>query len=64
MTAPWISAHSTALFVVGAIVLLAWLVSWGLQAFLSARLRRLAESGAKVLHIEVLRLFIPLLRWA
>ncbi|MFM8808746.1 MAG: mechanosensitive ion channel family protein [Chthoniobacterales bacterium] len=64
MTAPWISAHSTALFVVAAIVLLAWLVSWGLQAVLSARLRRLAESGAKVLHIEVLRLFIPLLRWA
>ncbi|MFM8684399.1 MAG: mechanosensitive ion channel family protein [Chthoniobacterales bacterium] len=64
MTAPWISAHSTALFVVAAIVLLAWLVSWGLQAFLSARLRRLAESGAKVLHIEVLRLIVPLIRWA
>ncbi|MFM8719656.1 MAG: mechanosensitive ion channel family protein [Chthoniobacterales bacterium] len=64
MTAPWISAHSTALFVVAAIVLLAWFVSWGLQAFLSARLRRLAESGAKVLHIEVLRLFVPLVRWA
>ena len=64
MTAPWISAHSTALFAVASIVLLAWLVSWGLQAFLSARLRRLAETGAKVLHIEVLRLFVPLVRWA
>lgn len=64
MTAPWISAHSTALFAVASIVLLAWLVSWGLQAFLSARLRRLADTGAKVLHIEVLRLLVPLVRWA
>lgn len=64
MTATWISAHSTALFAVAFIVLLAWLVSWGLQAFLSARLRRLSAAGSGVLHIEVLRLFVPLVRWA
>jgi MscS family membrane protein len=52
------------LSVVAALVLLAWLSSWGLQAFLSSRLRRLTESGAKVLHIEVLRFFVPLVRWA
>jgi len=60
----WLGTHSTALCVVVALVVVAWLSSWGLQAFLSARLRRLAESGAEVLHIEVLRLFVPLVRWA
>ena len=64
MTATWLSSHSTALSVVVALVLLAWLSSWGLQALLSARFRRLTESGAKVLHIEVIRFFVPLVRWA
>lgn len=64
MTASWINAHTTQLFAVGALVLLAWLVSWGLQAFLSVRLRRLTAAGAKVLHIEVIRFFVPLVRWA
>jgi MscS family membrane protein len=60
----WISAHATELSVVAVLVLLAWLFSWGLQSFLSARLRRLSGAGAAVLHIEVLRSFVPLLRWA
>ena len=47
-----------------ALVFLAWLSSWGLQAFLSARLRRLSAVGANVFHIEVLRYFVPLVRWA
>ena len=64
MTTPWISAHATELTVVAALVLLAWLASWSLQAFLSSRLRRLSGVGAKVLHIEVLRFFVPLVRWA
>jgi MscS family membrane protein len=50
--------------VVAALVFLAWLSSWGLQAFLSARLRRLSAVGANVFHIEVLRYFVPLVRWA
>ena len=64
MTGFWLGSHSTAFSVVVALVLLAWLSSWALQAFLSARLRRLTEAGAKVFHIEVLRYFVPLVRWA
>ena len=64
MTTSWINAHTTQLSAVCALVLLAWLSSWGLQAFLSARLRRLSAVGAKVFHIEVLRYFVPLVRWA
>jgi MscS family membrane protein len=62
--ATWLGSHSTALSIVVALVLLAWLSSWALQAFLSSRLRRLTETGAKVFHIEVLRFFVPLVRWA
>ena len=64
MNGPWINAHAPELSVVAVLILLAWLVSWGLQSFLSARLRQLSGVGAKVLHIEVLRFFVPLVRWA
>jgi MscS family membrane protein len=42
----------------------ALLSSWVLQKLLSARLRRLSSAGASVLHVEVLRNLVPLLRWA
>lgn len=41
----------------------AWVASWILQGFLSARLRRLKDAGAHFLHVEVLRNFVPLVRW-
>ncbi len=50
------------LFVV-ALVVFALGASWVLQVLLSSRLRRLTEAGDKVLHIEVLRNFVPLVRW-
>ena len=64
MVAPWLNAHVTGISTISALLLLAWISSWGLQAFLSVRLRRLTEVGAKVLHIEVIRFFVPLVRWA
>jgi len=64
VTRSWINAHATELSVVAVLILLAWLVSWGLQGIISARLRRLSGAGAKVLHLEVLRFFVPLVRWA
>lgn len=64
MTASWLGSNSTAFSVVAVLVLLAWLSSWGLQVFLSARMRRLSGVGAKVFHIELLRFFVPLVRWA
>lgn len=64
MTASWINAPTTQLSAVGALVILAWLSSWALECFLSARLRRLSAVGANVFHIEVLRYFVPLVRWA
>lgn len=62
--ASWLIVNRTGLSAAIGLFAAAWLASWALQGFLSARLRRLAESGAKVLHIEVLRLFVPLIRWA
>ena len=64
MPALWLNAHVAELSVIAALLLFAWLSSWALQAFLSARLRRLTEAGGKVLHIEVIRFFVPLIRWA
>jgi len=60
----WLSANRTGVSAALVLFGLAWLVSWVLQGLLSSRLRRLAETGAKVLHIEVLGLFVPLVRWA
>lgn len=60
----WIDANRSGVLVAAALFVLAWLASWLLQGLLSSRLRRLTETGAKVLHIEVLRLFVPLVRWA
>ncbi|MEY3480464.1 MAG: hypothetical protein RIQ71_1239 [Verrucomicrobiota bacterium] len=64
MTSSWVAAHVVELSAVASLVVLAWLANWGLQAFLSSRLHRLSGAGAKVMHVEVLRLFVPLVRWA
>lgn len=62
--AEWLQINRFGVLSAAALFVLAWLSSWALQGFLSSRLRRLNEAGAKVLHIEVLRLFVPLVRWA
>lgn len=60
----WLVAHWQDVSLVAALFVLAWAVSWGLQGILSVRLRRLKAAGGNVLHIEVLRSFVPLVRWA
>jgi MscS family membrane protein len=60
----WFEANRPEIFAAAGLFALAWLASWSLQAFFSSRLRRLSGTGARVLHIEVLRFFVPLVRWA
>ena len=60
----WLGSNQLALFFVVGLFAFAWVAGWALQVLLAARLRRLSETGSKVLHIEVLRLFVPLVRWA
>ena len=60
----WMATNRPGLLVAAALFISAWLLSWFFQSLLASRLRRLSESGSKVLHIEVLRLFVPLVRWA
>ena len=60
----WFEANRPEIMTAVGLFVLAWLASWALEGFLSARLRRLTEAGAKVFHIEVLRYFVPLVRWA
>jgi MscS family membrane protein len=62
--AEWFNANRPEVLAAVGLFVLAWLASLGLQVFLSSRLRRLSAVGAGVLHIEVLRSFVPLLRWA
>jgi len=60
----WSEANRPEIMTAVGLFVLAWLASWALEGFLSARLRRLSAVGAKVFHIEVLRYFVPLVRWA
>lgn len=60
----WVAAHWQDVSLVAALFVLAWAVSWVLQGILSVRFRRLKTAGGNVLHIEVLRIFVPLVRWA
>ena len=60
----WVAAHRPGLLVASALFVSAWLLGWVLQSLLDSRLRRLSEQGSGVSHIEVLRLFVPLVRWA
>lgn len=60
----WFEANRFGIFAALTLFVVAWLASWTLQGVLSSRLRRLGESGGSILHIEVLRIFVPLLRWA
>jgi MscS family membrane protein len=60
----WLVAHGQGVSLVAALIVLAWAVSWVLQGLLSARLRRLKIAGGSILHLEVLRVFVPLVRWA
>ena len=64
LVSAWLEANRPEIVTASGLFALAWLVSWGLQAFLSSRLRHLSATGAKVLHIEVIRFFVPLVRWA
>lgn len=64
LASAWFEANRPEIVTALGLFALAWLASWGLEGFLSARLRRLSERGAKVLHIEVIRFFVPLVRWA
>jgi MscS family membrane protein len=56
-------AHIWPLAGVGGLLVLALCGSWILQGVLSSRLRRLKDSGAGYLHIEVLRHFVPIVPW-
>lgn len=60
----WLEGNRAGVVAAVAFFVFAWVTGWVLQALLSSRLRRLTTAGAKVLHIEVLRLFVPLVRWA
>ena len=60
----WLEASRIGLLTAAGLFLLAWAVSWALQRLLSSRLHRLNLSGSSVLHVQVLRTFVPLVRWA
>jgi MscS family membrane protein len=60
----WIGANWPGASAAVGLFAAALISSWVLQKFLTARRRRLSGAGAGVLHIEVLRSFVPLLRWA
>ena len=62
--AEWFEASKVQLLIAAGLFALAWLASLGLQGLLTSRLRRLSGTGESVLQIEVLRHFVPLLRWA
>lgn len=59
----WLVSHWQEIALIAVLFSMAWAVSWVLQGMLSARLRRLTAAGGNVLHIEVLRIFVPLVRW-
>lgn len=63
MLSPWFAANWPQAALAAGLLLLSWLGSWVVRRLLSARLRRLAAAGASVLHVEVLRTLVPLVRW-
>ena len=61
---PWLATNEAGLALVAGLFLLAWLGSWILQTLLSSRSRSVSAAGGSVLHVQVLRSFVPLFRWA
>lgn len=63
MNLAWLQQNAWQVGGIIALLVLAASASWVLQGVLSARLRRLKGAGSGILHIEILRHFVPLVRW-
>lgn len=59
----WLAAHRWDLVLAGGLFVFAWVGTWILQRILAARLRRLQRERIGVLHLQLLRPFVPLVRW-
>lgn len=63
MNPAWLQQHGWQLACLGAMFVLAGLVSWGARRVLAARVERLRTIGAPVLRMQVVRTLVPLLCW-
>ncbi len=59
----WLQHNARELIFLAGLLAVAWGGSWILHAVLSSRLDRLRAARGRFLHLEVLRAFVPLLRW-
>ena len=59
----WLAAHRWDLALACGLFVFAWIGTWILQWILTARLRRLQAERIGVLHLQLLRPFVPLVRW-